>query len=257
MIFPIGDDQVRGGPIPIFSYGFILLNIFVYFFWQVNDYLFTTAYAMVPYEIMNFTDLIGNYQGIPHQKGPEPIFLTLFCSIFMHGSLMHLLGNMVFLWVFADNIESTVGNFTFLIFYLLGGLVASFSQIFFDTQSVVPTLGASGAIAACLGAYLLMFPKSRIKMLLFIKIFRIPAYVFLLFWIIQQLVSGYGALLNKDGGGVAWFAHIGGFLFGLLAGLYFKFISPKMLHINAEYAPGKGKTYRYNNTYITKRLREW
>lgn len=257
MIFPIGDDQVKGGPYPIFSYGFILINIFVYFFWQVPDVDFTMAYAMVPYEIMNGVDLEGFNNGMMHQKGPEPIFLTLLTSVFMHGSLMHLLGNMVFLWVFADNIESTIGSFTFLLFYVLGGIAASFGHIFFDVNSMVPTLGASGAIAACLGAYLMMFPKSDIKMLVFIKIFKIPAYVFLLFWIIQQLVSGYGALLDNDGGGVAWFAHIGGFGFGLLAGLYFRFVNPKMLHINAEYLPCKGKVYRYNNTYITKRLKPW
>lgn len=257
MIFPIGDDQVKGGPLPFFSYGFILINIFVYYFLQLPDISFTYSYAMVPYEIINNIDLVGDESGIPHEKGPYPIFLTLLSSIFMHGSFMHLLGNMVFLWVFGDNIESTVGNIKFLIFYLFGGLVASFSHILFDLDSVVPSLGASGAIAACLGAYLVMFPKSTIKILVFIKVFRVPAYAFLLFWIIQQLVSGYGALLNSDGGGVAWFAHIGGFAFGLLGGMYFRFVNPKMLHINTEYLPGKGKAYRYNNTYITKRIKEW
>lgn len=257
MIFPIGDDQVKGGPWPIFSYALIACNIFVFIYLQIPSNTFSCAYSMVPYEIIHQHDLVGYYYGTNYYKGPEPIFLTLLTSVFMHGDWMHLLGNMVFLWVFADNIESTVGNFRFLLFYLIGGLAASLSHLFFNWNSLVPTLGASGAIAACLGAYLVMFPKSSIKMLVFIKIIRIPAFVFLLFWIIQQLVSGYGALQTKDGGGIAWFAHIGGFLFGLIAGAYFKWVYPKMLHIGVEYCPEKRKSYRYNNRAITSKLKSW
>ncbi|MFN3908521.1 MAG: rhomboid family intramembrane serine protease [Flavobacterium sp.] len=257
MIFPIGDDQVKGGPWPLFSYGFILLNVLVFFYFQLPNTAFTYGYSMVPYEIIHQIDLVGEVHGIPLTKSPNPIWLTFFTSIFMHGDWMHLLGNMVFLWVFADNIESTIGNFRFLIFYIIGGIIASFTHIYFNWNSIIPTLGASGAIAACLGAYLVMFPKSNIQMLIFIKVIRIPAFVFLLFWIIQQLVSGYGSLQSTDGGGVAWFAHIGGFIFGLLGGMYFRWVYPKMLHIGVEYCPQKRKSYRYNNRIITSKLKSW
>jgi len=255
MLFPIGDDQVKGGRFPIFSYAFIFLNIGVFFMLQYPSQTFTMAYSVVPYEIMNGTDLVGTQNGIPHVKGPTPIYLTLLSAMFMHGSLMHLIGNMVFLWIFADNIESTIGRKRFLLFYLTGGLVASFSHILAEPNSMIPSLGASGAIAACLGAYLVMFPHSRIKMLFIIKIFSVPAFLFLGFWIMQQLFNGYGSLSAATGnGGVAWFAHIGGFFFGVLSGVYFRFVYPKMHHIDHEYAPVKRKAYRYNNREITKRF---
>lgn len=253
MIFPIGDDQVKGGSKPIFSYSFIAINVLVFVMLQLGNEAFTYANSAVPYEITTGTDLVTQQGAIPHFPGPVPIYLTLLYSIFMHGSWMHLIGNMVFLWVFADNIESTVGSQRFLIFYLLGGLAASLSHIATDTMSVMPSLGASGAIAACLGAYLVMFPKSKVKMLFFIKIITIPAFAFLGFWIFQQLISGVGSLgASEDGGGVAWFAHIGGFAFGVLAGFYFKKNYPKIKHENHEYATVKRDADRYNNRAFTQ-----
>lgn len=252
MIFPIGDDQIKGGSPPIFSYLFIIINIAVFVLLQLGNPAFTYANSAVPYEITTGIDLITQQGDIPHFPGPVPIYLTLLYSIFMHGSWMHLIGNMVFLWVFADNIESTVGSRRFVIFYLLGGLVASFSHIFTDTSSVVHSLGASGAIAACLGAYLIMFPKSKVKLLFFIKIFSVPAFVFLGFWIVQQLVSGMGSL-GGDSGGVAWFAHIGGFGFGVVAGIFFRFKYPKVKKLEPDYEPIKRKADRYNNREITRR----
>ena len=215
MIFPIGDDQVRGGYAPIFSYLFIVLNVLV-FFYQVtlsqNELTgFVMEYGALPIEIMNGQDQF-----------------TLLTSMFLHGGWMHLIGNMLFLWVFADNIEASIGSIKFLIFYVLGGIAAAFGHIYFNVDSSVPTIGASGAISAVLGAYIVMYPTSRVKVLVFFfSSFRIAAIFFLGFWIVQQVISGVGALNPEgDGAGVAWWAHIGGFAFGVIAGLFFRATTP-------------------------------
>ncbi|MEM9992451.1 MAG: rhomboid family intramembrane serine protease, partial [Bacteroidota bacterium] len=149
---------------------------------------------------------------------------TLFSSMFLHASWGHLLGNMLFLWIFADNIEATIGNIRFLLFYFLGGLAAHAGHIYFNMDSTIVSVGASGAISAVMGAYLVMFPASRIKMLFLLFIFRIPAFVFLGFWAFQQYIGleqlHAGGQVNT--GGVAWWAHIGGFIFGALVGFYFR-----------------------------------
>lgn len=214
MLFPIGDDQISGGHKPIVSYSLIVLNV-VFYFLQTMDptgNLFVMEYGSIPVEISRGIDL--------H---------TLLTSMFMHGGFMHLLGNMVFLWVFGDNIEAVIGSIKFLTFYLLGGLTASAAQILIDPSSPIPCVGASGAIAAVMGAYLVMYPKSKIKMLFVItfSVFHIPALAFLGFWILQQVVSGMGALEflgggGADAGGVAFWAHIGGFVAGLAAGTLFR-----------------------------------
>ena len=210
MLFPIGDDQVKGGYFPLFSYGFIVLNILIYYM-QTTTASGLYEYAAVPVEIVHGQDL--------H---------TLITSMFLHGGFMHLLGNMLFLWVFADNIEATIGNFRFLIFYVLGGLAAHAAHIYFNLDSSIPTVGASGAISAVMGAYLVMFPTSRVKMLFIVFTFRIPAIIFLGFWIWMQSSNGLASLemVNQEGGGVAWWAHIGGFAFGVIAGLYYKVTYP-------------------------------
>lgn len=232
MIFPIGDDQVKGGYFPIFSYAFIVLNVLAFFFQLSSPDLFVCQYGSIPNEILANQD-----------------YHTLFTSMFMHGSWMHLIGNMLFLWVFADNIEAVVGNLNFVVFYILGGLAASFAHIYVGVyfggevsdvaccaiclgdsyndcvaQTVacagsIPSVGASGAISAVMGAYLLMFPTSRIKMWALFTSFRIPAILFLGFWIFNQWMSGRAALEGSSGG-VAWWAHIGGFAFGVFAGLF-------------------------------------
>lgn len=211
MIFPIGDDQVKGGHFPLFSYGFILLNIAV-FALQVN---------LPPGQLNAF---IFEYGSIPAETTRGQDLYTLFTSMFLHGGWMHLIGNMLFLWVFADNIEATIGNFRFLIFYLLGGLAAQAAHIYFNWDSTIPTVGASGAISAVLGAYLVMFPTSRVKLLFIIFPFRMPAFLFLGIWIWQQWISGTAALnvTTAESTGVAWWAHIGGFAFGLIAGFYYR-----------------------------------
>ncbi len=211
MIFPIGDTQVRGGYKPYVSYTFIVINVLV-FLYEYNlgtmANQFINTYGTIPQEITNGQD-----------------YFTLFTSMFLHGGWMHLIGNMLFLWVFADNIEAKIGSSRFLLFYLIGGLAASLAHVGFNLESTIPSVGASGAIAAVMGAYLVMFPKSKIKMLVIIlfRSFHIPAFLFLGLWIGQQLLAGFGSLAEtKDTPGVAWWAHIGGFAAGLIAGFYFK-----------------------------------
>ncbi len=213
MIFPIGDDQVKGGSRPLFSYGFIALNVLIFLYEaalseaDLNNFIM--EFGSIPFETMNGED-----------------YHTLFTSMFLHGGWMHLIGNMLFLWVFADNIEQIIGNINFLVFYIVGGLAAHAAHIFFNIDSTIPTVGASGAISAVLGAYLVMFPSSKIKILVLVifSSFRVPALLFLGFWIGQQLISGVAAIgpETADGSGVAWWAHIGGFAFGVLAGFYYR-----------------------------------
>ena len=210
MIFPIGDDQVKRGYFPIFSYSLIALNVVVYAY-QFSlgpelDRQFVTHFGSIPYEIMHGKD-----------------YFTLFSSMFLHGSPMHLIGNMMFLWIFADNIEATIGNFKFIIFYLLGGLAASAAHVGFNMESVIPTIGASGAISAVLGAYVVLFPKSKIKVFFFFMIFQVPAFLFLGYWFYQQVASGTAVVAETQSTGVAWWAHIGGFVFGALVGLVIRY----------------------------------
>lgn len=233
MIFPIGDENVKGGQQPFFAYGFIALNVIAFGFqWMdPSGELFTMEYGFIPMEISSGED-----------------YFSLITSMFMHGGFMHLIGNMLFLWIFGDNIEATIGNFKFLMFYILGGLVASFSHIIMDPASTIPCVGASGAISAVMGAYLVMFPRSQIKLivLLYLRPFYMVAYVFLGFWIIMQLFSGIGALpiFSKegvDGGGVAYWAHIGGFVFGVMVGLFYKTTSKQNEYDDEFLAPIKAK----------------
>ncbi len=209
MIIPFGDDQVKGGYFPLFSYGFILINCVVFFF-QANlpegQYAaFLNTYGSIPAETIRGEDLF-----------------TLFTSMFLHGDIYHLLGNMLFLWIFADNVEAVIGNMRFFVFYLLGGLAAHALHIYFNYGSPIPTVGASGALSAVLGAYLVMFPTSRIKLLFIIFPFRLPAVIFLGLWFWMQWQSGIAALQNTTGTGVAWWAHIGGFVFGMALGLFYR-----------------------------------
>lgn len=218
VIFPIGDDQVKGGHYPIVSYALLAANVLV-FFYQLSlgtalDAFFM-EYGSIPVEILNGED-----------------YFTLFTSIFMHGGWMHLLGNMAFLFVFADNIESTIGSPKFLFFYILGGLFATAAHIFFNMGSSIPSIGASGAISAVLGAYLVMFPTSKIKVLvlIFFRSFHMAAIWFLGLWIGQQLLSGIGSLgpATANSAGVAWWAHIGGFFFGIIGGFLFRKTIPQL-----------------------------
>ena len=204
-MFPIGDDQVRGATKPLFSYVFIGINVLVFLFQYSlsldRGIAFATEYGAIPVELVQGDDLY-----------------TIFTSMFMHASWMHLIGNMVFLWVFADNIEAVIGRAKFVIFYFLGGLAATAGHTFFNLYSTIPCVGASGAIAAVMGAYLIMFPTSSIRVWVFLFIVRIQAWLFLGFWIVQQGFKGIGSI-GSLGDGVAWWAHIGGFVFGVIVGL--------------------------------------
>lgn len=234
MIFPIGDDQVKGGYFPTFSYAFIFINVAIFIF-QYNmpsglQQSFVLEYGSIPEEITRGED-----------------WFTLFSSMFLHGGWMHLIGNMLFLWVFADNIEATVGNMSFLIFYILGGMAAHAAHIYFNWDSTIPTVGASGAISAVMGAYLVMFPASRVKVLILIFPMRIYAIIFLGLWIFQQWNSGVASLeiQTAETAGVAWWAHIGGFVFGVVAGFYYR-LTGKRASVRLENEPDQRYT---NNQY--------
>lgn len=219
MIIPIGDENVKGGAKPIFSYAFIVINILIFVF-QVS--LGAEGYG-------NFLQILG---AIPNEISNYQDLHTLVTSIFLHGDIMHLAGNMLFLWLFADNIEATTGNLHFVFFYFLGGLVASMAQIIVDPSSTLPTVGASGAISAVMGAYIVCFPKSKIKMivLIFFKSFYIPALLFLGFWFGQQIFSSFSIGTDSEQGGVAWWAHIGGFAFGVIYAFLFLKKKPKAVY---------------------------
>ncbi|MDX1666900.1 MAG: rhomboid family intramembrane serine protease [Saprospiraceae bacterium] len=210
MIFPIGDDDIKGGHYPLFSYGFIALNVLV-FIYQAN---------LPQGQLQSF---IYTYGAIPAETSQGQDLLTVLTSIFLHGGLGHLLGNMLFLWIFADNIEATIGNVRFFLFYIAGGIAAYLVHFYFNVGSSTPTVGASGAISAVMGAYLVMFPRSRVKLFFFFFIFRIPAFIFLGIWFWQQWSSGTASLRGPaEATGIAYWAHIGGFFFGALLGLYFR-----------------------------------
>ena len=211
MIFPIGDDQVKGGTFPLFSYAFIALNVAVF------------VYELQLMGNGGFDQFIFDFGAIPDEITRGQDIPTLFTSMFVHGGWGHIIGNMLFLWVFADNIEAVGGNMRFVIFYIVGGLAAHAAHIYFNFNSDIPTVGASGAISAVLGAYLVMFPSSRIRVLILLFVVKVPAIIFLGFWIFQQLNSGFASLSQVgEEAGVAWWAHIGGFVFGVIAGVFFK-----------------------------------
>ena len=173
---------------------------------------FVQSWAIIPYEITRGVDL--------PPPSIQPIYLTLITAMFLHGGFVHIAGNMLFLWIFGNNIEDAMGSLRFLVFYLLCGLAAAFAQIAVGPNSDVPNIGASGAIAGVLGAYLLLFPRAEVQTLVFLGFFvrlvRVPALLFLGLWFVLQLFSGVAGLGMEARGGVAWFAHIGGFIAGLV-----------------------------------------
>jgi membrane associated rhomboid family serine protease len=173
---------------------------------------FVQSWAIIPYEITHGVDL--------PPASIQPIYLTLITAMFLHGGFVHIAGNMLFLWIFGNNIEDAMGSLRFLVFYLLCGLAAAFAQIAVGPNSEIPNIGASGAIAGVLGAYLLLFPRAEVQTLVFLGFFvrlvRVPALLFLGLWFVLQLFSGVAGLGMEAMGGVAWFAHIGGFIAGLV-----------------------------------------
>jgi membrane associated rhomboid family serine protease len=213
-MLPIGDDRHQGGPAPLVTIGLVILNVLA-FLLELSQpsegalQSFIQAWGVVPREYAAATDLAPTI--------PLPYWTTLLTSMFLHGGWMHLGGNMLYLWIFGDNIERLVGHLRFLTFYLLCGFAAGLAHIFFSLNSVIPTVGASGAISGVLGGYLLLFPKNRVRVLTRGGVAHVPAIVVLGFWIFIQLINGMGSIANtSETGGVAYLAHIGGFVAGLL-----------------------------------------
>ena len=238
MVFPLYDDNTDRHITPFVNYALIALNIFVFVVLQQlgsNDQ-FTYAFSTVPLEIINGTDIVTPSRVLEHPvtgqrllvpglgETPGSVYFTLFTSMFMHGGIAHIAGNMLFLWIFGDNIEDRLGHVRYLLFYLLCGVIASLAHVFttaaFASQQsgmLVPSLGASGAISGVLGGYILLHPSRRVTVLLFRIFMPVPAYVAIGLWFVFQLVSGLGMLGGgSQQGGVAYAAHIGGFIAGLV-----------------------------------------
>ncbi len=224
-MFPISDDNSDRTITPYTNYAIIAVNILVFVFLQQigsNDQ-FTYAFSLVPKEIMTGIDLTtpqiirdtisGQTAQIPQYATPLPVYFNFLSSMFMHGGFSHIFGNMLFLWVFGDNLENRLGHVRYGIFYLVCGIAAAAAQIALGPDSVIPMLGASGAISGVLGGYLLLFPKRQVRAIIFNFFTTVPAYVALGLWIGYQIVVGY--LTPSGTGGVAYAAHIGGFIAGL------------------------------------------
>jgi membrane associated rhomboid family serine protease len=237
-VFPLRDNLPTDRT-PVVTIAFIVINVFVYLFLQPKSGIDFSGnslnqadlfhYGAIPYELTRpgqHCDLVNQGQQVACGSGVRsdiPTWLTLLTSMFSHAGLLHLGGNMLFLWIFGNNVEDAMGPVRFVLFYLLGGLAAIALQTAINPDSVVPTLGASGAIAAVLGGYLVTYPRARVLTLIFLVVFftfiELPAILFLFIWFAQQAIFGAIGLTNPSGGGggVAYFAHVGGFAFGLLA----------------------------------------
>jgi len=239
MLFPIADENVDRRTTPVVNYFLILINVLVFVFLQgfgTNE-KFTYAFSTVPAEIITGRDIAtrdrivvqpvtGQRFEMPGlQPTPIPVYLTLITSMFMHGGIAHIFGNMLFLFIFGDNIEDRVGHFRYLIFYLVCGVLAGLSHVFAtvalaggdQASLIVPSLGASGAISGVLGAYILLFPTNRVVVLLGWFAMPMPAFIAIGLWFVFQLISGLGVLgSGSQQGGVAYAAHIGGFIAGLI-----------------------------------------
>jgi membrane associated rhomboid family serine protease len=232
MIFPIGDDNSDRTTTPIFTYLLIAINVLVFVFFQgaTGDNQFTASFATVPEEIRTGQDVsgpvkitVGTQEGVIRLgETPSPVYLTLLTSMFMHGGWMHLLGNMLFLWIFGDNLEHVMGRIRYLIFYLATGLIASLAHVFstfaFGDNPYIPSLGASGAISGVMGGYLLLFPKRQVRVIIMRMLTSVPAIVAVGLWFVLQLIQAFGVISAgpQSGGGVAFMAHIGGFVAGLI-----------------------------------------
>jgi membrane associated rhomboid family serine protease len=224
-LFPL-KDNIPTDRFPVVTVALIVANVIVYLFLQ-------DALLGLPQEGNGGNWPVGTYAFIPCEltgvtpcqtpAGGPATWVTVFTAMFMHGSILHIAGNMLFLWIFGNNVEDSMGPVKFILFYLLGGIAATAAQTLVGTGSNVPNIGASGAVAGVLGGYLLLFPRARVVTVIFIIFFftiiELPALLFLVIWFAQQALFGYFDLIDPvaEGGGVAYFAHIGGFVFGMLA----------------------------------------
>ncbi len=207
-MLPIGDDNSARRTIPLVTYALVALNVLFFFVELSGGEAFIMKWAFVPSRFL---------------ADPMAGLLTLFTSMFMHAGWVHLGGNMLYLWIFGDNVEDRFGHVKFIIFYLLCGLAATFAQLAFSVKSNVPNLGASGAIAGVLGAYILLFPKGKVRVLQGQGVMQVPALAAIGLWIVLQFFSGIGSIANTaDTGGVAYMAHIGGFVAGFVLTFLFR-----------------------------------
>jgi|SRR5450631_127950 len=207
-MIPLGDASRRPARIPVVTGAIILVNVLVFVLELVRGDAFVMQWSVVPVQIAS-----GHH------------WITILCAMFLHGSWSHVIGNMIFLWAFAPEMEDAMGPLRYLIFYLVGGLVAMLAQIAADPHSTIPNLGASGAIAAVMGAFLVTYPRDRIRTVLFIFVFAritfIPAALLIGFWFLTQL-SHAGSVAQVQTGGVAYLAHVGGFIFGAITAHWFE-----------------------------------
>jgi membrane associated rhomboid family serine protease len=236
MVMPLFDDNSDRLRTPYVNYILIALNVFVFVIPQgmgTNE-KFTYQYSTVPEKIWSGRDFSvppqvvkepitggpAKMPGIP--TTPIPVYFTLLTSMFLHGSIMHLAGNMLFLWIFGDNVEDYLGHARYVVFYLVGGVLADLAHVMvtiaYDGDPYIPALGASGAISAVLGGYIMLFPFRRVTVILFRFLTQVPAYVAIGMWFAFQLISGLGMLGGgaQSGGGVAYGAHVGGFIAGVI-----------------------------------------
>jgi membrane associated rhomboid family serine protease len=218
-MIPIGDDNVQGGATPVVTYALVALNVLAFFLELSKPtegalQSFVEAWGVVPREYSSGVDLPPTI--------PLPVWSTLLTSMFLHGGWLHLGGNMLYLWIFGDNIEKTIGHARFLIFYLVCGIIAGLAHILFNADSRVPTVGASGAISGVLGGYMVLFPQNRVRILTRGGVGYVPAIVVLGLWIVIQLLGSVGSVTDAgDTGGVAFLAHVGGFVAGLVLVRFF------------------------------------
>ncbi len=238
MVLPLG-DSTRTWITPHVTYALIALNVLMFAAQLQRGETFTTAMAATPYEITHDEDIAapflleappappGHRQApdrvVPQGPVPFPVWFTLITAMFLHAGVLHLGGNLLFLWIFGDNVEEVLGHVRFLVVYLCCGLAASLAQIAAEPDSLIPTLGASGAISGVMGMYLIWFPYHRVRVLIFQFLTEVPAAVVIVVWLGIQLWQGVGSLqLLGQSGGVAYLAHLGGAAAGIVAGLLFE-----------------------------------
>ncbi|HEY6074852.1 MAG TPA: rhomboid family intramembrane serine protease [Anaerolineales bacterium] len=202
-MMPIGDDDSGRRLFPVVTYALIAANVLFFLVELGGGDPFIMRWSFVPARFL---------------ANPAGDFITIFTAMFMHAGWVHLLGNMLYLWIFGDNVEDRLGHVMFLVFYILCGIGATFAQLLFSLNSNVPNLGASGAIAGVLGAYLIMFPRQQVRVLMGRGIVPMSALIVIGFWIVLQLFSGYSSIAasSQTGGGVAYMAHVGGFITGAI-----------------------------------------
>ncbi|PEN14934.1 rhomboid family intramembrane serine protease [Longibacter salinarum] len=231
MLIPIGDDDRRLAGPAFVTVGLVMANLLAFFLWQGAgaNQIAMYGWSVIPVEITQGIDLVqtqyvdagGRSVPVPQAPGPTPVYLTILTAMFMHGGYAHLFGNLLYLWIFGDNVEHRLGGWRFFGFYVFCGIAATLIQVATAPDGVIPNLGASGAIAGVLGAYMVFFPKNRVHALFIYAIVSVPSIVAIGLWVAFQFFNGYGAIMETQQlGGVAYGAHIGGFLTGaLLAGV--------------------------------------